>query len=625
MNPTFHIALLCCALASVSFGGTLFLESASLEPSIGLFTGGGILIGLLAPVFLLASLAGAFVDFYPRRRLIIAALAAVAGTIALSGSPLTEPHGGSAWLSLAIVGLLVSVILPAVSSFLPGFVPRHHLIRANGIVLACIALAVLLARGSQVTQATGTTVIGRLDAWANVAAVVMLFGLPRRKVRQASVRRRRRLQIGGGFRYALEHRPVRELLTITVVAWFCTTALFAVAGPALVLGEGATTVARQSLIHVLIYGTLIGSLLLGVFDDAIRGERVVSWGFIAIGIGGAASLLGAITAWPDALRANLVYAGLTVVSAAAAATIVGYHALLQRIVANRCRGAVFGLHTTGVAAAILLAAMLALAVDRGGAMPLRGVLWLGTAIVALIAGVITIRVRVGRSVHGAQLLFLENLNSFLMRFLYRFRRIGPSTVPHAGPVIVVANHRCSLDPWLLCAGAPYRRISFLIAAEYADWPIVRYYVRQIECIPVRRDSRETRATKQAIRYLQAGNALGVFIEGGIHPPGEPPEPKDGAAVLALKTGATVIPAYISGIRYRDGLIAGVLTRHRARVRFGPAVELSEFSGAAHNREMVHAATHKIHAAIEALAPREPVVKNDESYDPARGASMEHST
>jgi 1-acyl-sn-glycerol-3-phosphate acyltransferase len=300
------------------------------------------------------------------------------------------------------------------------------------------------------------------------------------------------------------------------------------------------------------------------------------------------------------------------VSAAASATMVGYHALLQRIVAAAFRGRVFGLHTTCAAGAVLVAAGIAVATDRSGAAPVLATAAFGTAILALTVGVVTIRVRAGLSELGAQLLFLENLNSFLMRFLYRFRRIGPSTVPRTGPVIVVANHRCSLDPWFLSAGAPYRQISFLIAAEYADWPIVRYYVRQTGCIPVRRQSRETRATKAAFRHLQAGGALGIFIEGGIVPPGQPPRPKDGAAVLALKTGATVIPANISGIRYREGLVAGIFTRHRARVRFGPAVDLSEFEGTGHDREMVHAATQKIYAAIEALAPNEPVGKEAET-------------
>ncbi len=142
----------------------------------------------------------------------------------------------------------------------------------------------------------------------------------------------------------------------------------------------------------------------------------------------------------------------------------------------------------------------------------------------------------------------------------------------------------------------------MIAAEYAGWPIIKQVVRLIECIPVRRGTRDTSATKQAIRHLQAGKALGIFIEGGIVAPDKVPSPKDGVAMIALKTGATVIPAYISGTVHREGIISGLLTRHRARIRFGRPVDLTEFRQAEQNRDNVRAATRKIYAAVNALAP-----------------------
>ena len=45
-------------------------------------------------------------------------------------------------------------------------------------------------------------------------------------------------------------------------------------------------------------------------------------------------------------------------------------------------------------------------------------------------------------------------------------------------------------------------------------------------------------------------------------------------------------------------------RHRARVRFGPPVDLSEFDPKSEGRAATRAATLKIYAAIQALAPKD---------------------
>jgi 1-acyl-sn-glycerol-3-phosphate acyltransferase len=146
----------------------------------------------------------------------------------------------------------------------------------------------------------------------------------------------------------------------------------------------------------------------------------------------------------------------------------------------------------------------------------------------------------------------------------------------------------------------------MVAAEYTNFPIARYFLKLIDCIPVKRDRRDTLATKQAIRHIRAGKALGIFIEGGIVAPGRVPKPRDGVAMLALRTGAKVIPAHISGAVYRKGILQGLLARHRARIRFGRPVDLSGFPNDRGNREVIRAATKKIYAAILALAPADEI-------------------
>lgn len=133
-------------------------------------------------------------------------------------------------------------------------------------------------------------------------------------------------------------------------------------------------------------------------------------------------------------------------------------------------------------------------------------------------------------------------------------------------------------------------------------------MRLVECIPVRRDGNDVAATKEALRRLHDGKAMGIFIQGRIPPPGQTIPLKDGVALLALHTGATVIPAHISGTKYRDSILGGFLARHRVRVRFGEPVDLTEYADSSGRirRQRLAAATQRIAAAIEALAPQADV-------------------
>jgi len=141
----------------------------------------------------------------------------------------------------------------------------------------------------------------------------------------------------------------------------------------------------------------------------------------------------------------------------------------------------------------------------------------------------------------------------------------------------------------------------MVAREYYNLPLCRHLIQELECIPVRRDGRDIAATKQALRQLRAGKLLGIFIEGRIAGPDEEAQPRDGVAALALRSKATVIPAHISGVKYHDSVLLTFLLRHRVRIKYGPPVDLSEFTDPK-DREQVHAATLKIWSAIQALAP-----------------------
>jgi 1-acyl-sn-glycerol-3-phosphate acyltransferase len=123
-----------------------------------------------------------------------------------------------------------------------------------------------------------------------------------------------------------------------------------------------------------------------------------------------------------------------------------------------------------------------------------------------------------------------------------------STIPVKGPVILAATHISNADAVLIGAFLTPRlgrRIHWLGKKEMFDWPLVGYMARNGGVVPVDRAAADVEAFRVARRILDAGNVLMVFPEGTRSPTGQLQPPKDGLAMLALRTNATIIPIGIS--------------------------------------------------------------------------------
>jgi len=130
--------------------------------------------------------------------------------------------------------------------------------------------------------------------------------------------------------------------------------------------------------------------------------------------------------------------------------------------------------------------------------------------------------------------------------MFRFRVEGRERVPAAGPGIVVAPHRSWLDPACV-GGASPRPIRFLIMHSVYHKPWARWFYRLMRSIPLQPGgSVSLGALRQALLRLQRGELIGIFPEGRVVRDGVEPTVHPGAAMLAVRTGAPVIPLAIVG-------------------------------------------------------------------------------
>jgi 1-acyl-sn-glycerol-3-phosphate acyltransferase len=122
-------------------------------------------------------------------------------------------------------------------------------------------------------------------------------------------------------------------------------------------------------------------------------------------------------------------------------------------------------------------------------------------------------------------------------------------IPRDGPLIIAANHASNFDPVVLGSWLTPRlgrRLHWLGKRELFDWPIVGWLARNGGVHPVDRGAADIDAFRLAKRILDEDQVLFVFPEGTRSPDGALQEARDGVALLALRTGATIVPIGIGG-------------------------------------------------------------------------------
>ena len=161
--------------------------------------------------------------------------------------------------------------------------------------------------------------------------------------------------------------------------------------------------------------------------------------------------------------------------------------------------------------------------------------------------------------------------------------------PESGPAIIVANHTSPVDPVLIWHRhfAQFRKprlrvIGFMMAKEYyGHGGVVNWVCRAMESIPVSRSGQDMGPIREALTRLENGQLLGLFPEGrrNVESPDERLLPGGtGAAWLALKSKAPVIPVFIHHAPRSKSILGCYFVRTLVSLTYGDPIDLSAWHG-----------------------------------------------
>ncbi len=156
------------------------------------------------------------------------------------------------------------------------------------------------------------------------------------------------------------------------------------------------------------------------------------------------------------------------------------------------------------------------------------------------------------------------------RVYLRLQGVGGEEVPRSGPLLLAANHRSFLDPFVI--GALLKRpVYYLAKRELFERRWQAWVLGSLGAFPIDRGYSDQEAMATAKEILAGGECVLIFPEGTRIRRGPLGATRRGVGRLALETGVPVIPVAVIGT---DQVRRGWRVRpRRVRVRFGRITRL----------------------------------------------------
>jgi 1-acyl-sn-glycerol-3-phosphate acyltransferase len=191
--------------------------------------------------------------------------------------------------------------------------------------------------------------------------------------------------------------------------------------------------------------------------------------------------------------------------------------------------------------------------------------------------------------------FKWSIVSPMLHAYFRGKIYGVENVPQSDPLVVVSNHASYFDPPIV-SNCVRRPVAYMAKQELFEIPVLAQAIKLYGAYPVSRGNADRNAIRAALECLENGWAVGVFLQGTRTPDGRITEPKKGAALLAAKAQAPILPVSLWGT---EGILAKGSSIPRAvelTIRIGKVIAPPSST----NKEQLEVVTHKCATVINEM-------------------------
>ena len=186
-----------------------------------------------------------------------------------------------------------------------------------------------------------------------------------------------------------------------------------------------------------------------------------------------------------------------------------------------------------------------------------------------------------------------------LRLLGDWKVEGRECVPPKGPLLIVSNHQSNMDPPILSASIP-RRINFMAKRGLFHNPVASHLLKAYGAFPLNQNGGDLAAIQRSIKLLSLDAAMVIFPE-GTRSPGAMRKAIPGIALIALMSGAPILPVGITGTERIGPPWQVAIPTGEFRVTIGQPFSIPPMEGKV-KREQLETITTMIMERVASLLP-----------------------